>query len=37
MHLVKNVFEVERENIFAEETLHFDRQIHLTEVEEPYR
>jgi hypothetical protein len=37
MHLVKNVFEVEREDIFAEETLHFDRQIHLTEVEEPYR
>ena len=37
MHLVKNVFEVEREDIFAEETLHFDGQIHLTEVEEPYR
>ena len=37
MHLVKNVLEVEREDIFAEETLHFDGQIHLTEVEEPYR
>ena len=37
MHLVKNVLEVEREDIFAEETLHFYGQIHLTEVEEPYR
>ena len=37
MHLVENVLEVEREDIFAEETLNFYGQIHLTEVEEPYR
>jgi hypothetical protein len=37
MHLVKNVFQVESEHVFAEKALHFDGQIHLAKVEESDR